>query len=243
MGRTRVKGARALAAKRHRPARSRPPRKGSETPSTKAPGAAPSASHGLVRGDQFGAILTKGLDLAEASLSLGLSMITRVGASAQQQMERIAAAIPQDESAPDAAAYASRPAERPPAAGARAAHTPPDETAVPEEGQSGITNRLPVTQGSTVRISFSINNDSVAAPKLVVLRADDFIGELEGARIEAARFAVKPQRRRIAPMDFEKFVLEGDIPADVPSDVYHGAIVVSSGQAFSIPVRLIVQGT
>jgi hypothetical protein len=66
---------------------------------------------------------------------------------------------------------------------------------------------------------------------------------MEGAQIDALLFAVKPQRRRIAPMDFEKFVLEGTIPPDLPSDVYHGAIVVASGQELSIPVRLVVQAT
>jgi hypothetical protein len=183
-----------------------------------------------VRSDQFGAIFAKGLDLAEASLSLGLTMITRVGLVAQQQMERLASALPQE---PQAAP------EPPP-------RTAPPEAAGPvtaDERQYGISNRQPVMQGGVVRISFSINNDSVSSPKSVTLRAEDFVGEVEGARIEADRFSIKPGRRRIAPLDFEKFVLEGAMPANVPSDVYHGAVVVSSGQAFAIPVRLVVQGT
>ena len=122
----------------------------------------------------------------------------------------------------------------------------PQESAGPvtaDERQYGISNRQPVTQGGVVRISFSINNDSVSSPKNVTVRAEAFVGEFEGARLEAERFSITPQRRRIRPLDFEKFVLEGEIPADVPSDVYHGAVVVSSGQTLSIPVRLVVQAT
>ena len=58
--------------------------------------AAPAGRNGSLRSDQFGAIFAKGLDLAEASLSLGLTMITRVGAAAQQQVERLASALPQE---------------------------------------------------------------------------------------------------------------------------------------------------
>jgi hypothetical protein len=189
------------------------------------------------RSDQFGAIFAKGLDLAEASLSLGLTMITRVGLAAQHQLERMASELPQEPAiAPEA----------PPRSAPVPAPAPPPEppgSVTADERQYGIGNRQPVMQGGVVRISFSINNDSVSSPKSVALHAEDFIGELEGARIEAERFSVKPRRRRIAPLDFEKFVLEGEIPATVPSDVYHGTVVVSSGQAFSIPVRLVVQGT
>lgn len=216
------------AAKGHATAKKSAPRRPASKPTAPAP-----AGNARKRGDQFGAILAKGLDLAEASLSLGLTMITRVGAAAQQQMERMASALPQEPSvAPDP--------------GPRQGQAPLQGAAGPvtaNERQYGISNRQPVTQGGVVRIPFSINNDSVSSPKNVTLRAEQFIGELDGARIDARRFSVKPQRRRIAPLDFEKFVLEGAIPADVPSDVYHGAVVVSSGQAFSIPVRLVVQGT
>jgi len=196
----------------------------------------PSDGDGRARSDQFGAIFAKGLDLAEASLSLGLTMLTRVGVAAQQQVERMASALPQEPVAapPGPGIPVPGPQQEPPPA--------PPGPITADERQYGITNRQPVTQGGVVRISFSINNDSVSSPKSVTLRPEPFVGEIEGARIEADKFAIKPQRRRIAPLDFEKFVLEGAIPDDVPSDVYHGAVVVSSGQAFSIPVRIVVQG-
>jgi hypothetical protein len=41
-------------------------------------------------------------------------------------------------------------------------------------------------------------------------------------------------------MDFEKFALLGEVPPDAPPDVYHGWIVVSSTDDFTIPVRLVV---
>jgi hypothetical protein len=117
---------------------------------------------------------------------------------------------------------------------------PPGEA---DEPQYAITNRMPVPPGGTLRIPFSINNDSVSATKVVALRAVGFTGESDGAHLDASQFAVKPERRRIAPMDFEKFVLEGHVPPELPSDVYHGAIVVASDHELSIPVRLVVQAT
>jgi hypothetical protein len=89
-------------------------------------------------------------------------------------------------------------------------------------------------------VSFSINNDSMTSPKRVSLKVEGFLGQTEGSRIEAERFLLKPSRKTIAPLDFEKFVLQGTVPPDVPPDVYHGDIVVSSGSDFRIPVRLVV---
>jgi hypothetical protein len=47
-------------------------------------------------------------------------------------------------------------------------------------------------------------------------------------------------RKSIAPMDFEKFVLTGTLPADAPPDVYRGSVIVGSTDEMSIPVRLVV---
>jgi hypothetical protein len=201
----------------------------------------PSGQRASGRPDQFGAIFAKGLDLAEASLSLGLTMINRVGAAAQNQMERMMSAMPQEGAIHDPATHAHAP--HPTAAAVPQAMGGPGMSAAPasEEPQYAITNRIPVAPGGSVRIPFSINNDSVSSPKTVMLKAVGFTGEIEGTQLDATQFVVKPSRRRIAPMDFEKFVLEGTIPADLPSDVYHGAIVILSGQELSIPVRLVVQ--
>jgi len=184
------------------------------------------------RADQLGAILAKGLDLAEAGLSLGLTVIQRAGAATQES-------IFEGVSAAGAGAPAGPPAEE-------GAGEPMFEQWTPEGAETPkvpgfcITNRVPLWPGGSVSVSFSINNDSVAAEKRVRLSVDGFTGEMGGVRLASDGFAVKPQRKTIAPMDFEKFILKGEIPVETPQDVYHGSIVVLSTDEFTIPVRLVV---
>jgi len=176
--------------------------------------------------DQVGMILAKGLDLAEAGVSLGVTIVNRIGSAAQQQvLERMAAAMQRD------AAGAAAPMPPVP----EAAEAPPPETPA-----FYITNRLPLTPGGTVKVSFSINNDSLVAPKKVELRVDRFQGEMTGASLPAESLAVKPATRSIAPVDFEKFVLQGVVPAEMPPDIYLGWILVASEEELRIPVRLVV---
>jgi hypothetical protein len=175
--------------------------------------------------DQVGAILAKGLDLAEAGLSLGVTIVSRVGAVAQEKLlDRVAAAAATADH-PEAPAPAAAPPAPPPAA--------------PASG-FGITNRLPLTPGGAVRISFSINNESATASKKVALQVEGFAGEATGRSIDPAGFAVKPAKKVIEPMDFEKFILEGAVPADAPPDIYRGAILVASDGELRIPVWLAV---
>jgi hypothetical protein len=61
-------------------------------------------------------------------------------------------------------------------------------------------------------VSFSITNDSLVEPKRVHLRVEGLLGEQREARIDADAFSVRPMRKSIAPMDFEKFVLDRDAP-------------------------------
>jgi hypothetical protein len=169
--------------------------------------------------DRFGDLLGKGLDLAEAGLSLGLTVAGTLGAAAQQKiLEKIMEAGT---------------ADQPPVA------APPP--AAPEPSSAfGITNRLRLAPGMAVRISFSINNDSAAAPKQVALRVEPFTGERTGAMLPPASLAVTPEAAVIAPMDFEKFVLGGAIPATSPADTYHGSIAVTAEDGMRIPVLLVV---
>lgn len=196
-------------------------------------GSADSTGESLAgRADQLGAILAKGLDLAEAGLSLGLTVIQRAGTATQES-------IFEGVSAAGAGAPAGPPAEE-------GAGEPMFEQWTPEGAEAPkvpgfcITNRVPLWPGGSVSVSFSINNDSVAAEKRVRLRVDGFTGEMGGVRLASDGFAVKPQRKTIAPMDFEKFILKGEIPVETPQDVYHGSIVVLSTDEFTIPVRLVV---
>lgn len=178
------------------------------------------------RADQFGALFSKGLDLAEAGLSLGVTLVNRVGVAAQEQIvERFMSQ----------AATASEPSMA-------AAPPPPAPSApdAPEPEVYGISNRLPLMPGGEVRVSFSINNDSMEAPKRVTLSLEGFVGDAHGRRLNVAGFTVKPARKTIAPMDFEKFVLEGVLPPKAPQDVYRGWVIVSSDAELRIPVWLVV---
>ena len=182
--------------------------------------------------DQIGNILAKGLDLAEAGASLGVTIISRIGVAAQQKIRE----------GIDAAAAASVAPIQPgtgPAAQAQAYSEAAPPVTEAEPG-FGITNRLPLTPGGTVKISFSVNNDSMTEPKKVELRVEGFTGDSQSARLDASAFTVKPPRKVIAPVDFEKFILEGPVPADAPPDVYRGIVTVVSGNELKIPVVLVV---
>jgi hypothetical protein len=177
--------------------------------------------------DQVGMILSKGLDLAEAGVSLGVTIVNRIGSAAQQQvLERMAAAMqPREEPAV------------PPSPSMQGDDTPASPA---EPAAFYITNRLPLTPGGTVKVSFSINNDSMVAPKKVTLRIEGFQGEATGALLPAEGLSIKPETKSIAPVDFEKFVLSGAVPIETPPDAYFGWILVSSDDELRSPVRLTV---
>lgn len=194
--------------------------------------AADEAAGGLRgRADQFGALLAKSLDLAEAGLGLGVTLVNRVGVAAQQQVfERF---MTQASAAGAPATVAAPPT----------AETPPAPPAPPEAAAAespGIGNRLPLQPGGAVKVSFSINNDSPETPKKVALRLEGFVGDAKGLRLDPAGFTLKPAKKTIAPMDFEKFVLEGVLPPQTPPDVYRGWVIVGSDTELRIPVWLAV---
>jgi hypothetical protein len=181
--------------------------------------------------DQVGTILAKGLDLAEAGVSLGVTIISRVGVAASQKIREGMDAAASANAAPAASDAGTQTRTQPVAIA---------EPATEPEAAFGITNRLPLTPGGSFKISFSVNNDSMTEPKKVELRVEGFTGDATGARLDASAFAVKPALKTIAPVDFEKFALQGAIPADVQSDVYRGAVTVASDSELRIPVVLVV---
>jgi hypothetical protein len=174
------------------------------------------------RADQLGAIIVKTLDLAEAGLSLGITVLTRAGAAAQEALGDRAAAAPDGRGTPEVS------------------HPRAVEEPAADEAPFFLANRVPLAPGGEVYVSFSITNDSLVEPKRVSLQVGDFVGESEGTRIASDAFAVRPARKTIAPMDFDKFVLAGTIPAAAPADVYRGTVIVGSLDELSIPVRLLV---
>jgi hypothetical protein len=180
--------------------------------------------------DQIGNILAKGLDLVEAGASLGVTIVSRIGVAAQQKIR---------EGTDAAAGVAPAQPGTGPAAQVQT-YSEAEPPATEAEPAFGITNRLPLTPGGTVRISFSVNNDSMTEPKKVELRVEGFTGDSQGTRLDASAFTVKPPRKVIAPVDFEKFILQGPVPADAPPDVYRGMVTVVSGNELKIPVVLVV---
>ncbi|WP_421994971.1 hypothetical protein [Reyranella sp.] len=177
----------------------------------------------------MGSILAKGLDLAEAGVSLGVTILNRVSLAAQQKIREGL-----DEAAqPPGGAQA----EAPPGPPGVAPEAPADAG---ESGPYGLTNRLPLVPGGEVRISFSVNNDSATDVRKVEFKVQGFAGESGQAAIDAASFAVRPGQKTIAPVDFEKFVLKGVVPETTPPDVYRGVVVVHSDKDLFIPVILVV---
>lgn len=179
--------------------------------------AAPAGVELRERLDQVGTILAKGLDLAEAGVSLGVTILSRVGVAAQQKIRE----------GLDAAGQPPAPSPSP------AAEPPP-------EPEYGLTNRLPLVPGAEVKISFSVNNDSMTDVKKVDLSLRGFLGDHEKSSLDAASFTIKPAQKTIAPVDFEKFVLQGTLPETVAPDVYRGVVIVASDKDLAIPVILVV---
>jgi hypothetical protein len=181
------------------------------------------------RAEQVGAIIVKTLDLAEAGLSLGITVLTRAGAAAQGAItDRV----------PGPGAGPGPISTQPPGPAGPAGYPEPPEPA--PEDTFFLANRVPLAPGGEARVSFSITNDSLVEPKKVALRVEPLVGEEHGIRLDADAFTVRPARKTIPPMDFEKFVLTGTLPAAAPPDVYLGAVIVHSADEMSIPVRLLV---
>ena len=232
-------------AQQEQRARRKPAAKGSRR-KTEAPRAAETARAGADGAnlkdhvDQLGTILTKAIDFVEAGIGLGVTVVNRVSSVAQRQVvDQVIASATQMTGQPRATAGGAPgpvPAavEPVPLASAESAAT------ASESGLYFITNRLPLTPGAAAEVSFSINNDSMAAPKRVELTLEGFIGESTHATIDGTAFAIKPARKTIKPMDFDKFVLAGPVAADTPPDVFYGRIVVRSDTELTIPIRLVV---
>ena len=189
-------------------------------------------------GDQIGTTFAKGLDLAEAGLSLGLTLINRFGTMMQDSvLEKFSGVMGAATASSQESAPSSSRSHDSTVPGPSPEHP---EGIEPQDPAYYIANRLPLTPGQPAHVSFSINNDSMDAAKNVKLKVDGFIGSTQGQVFPCKGFTVSPGTKTIEPMDFEKFILKGVIPAGLPPDIYHGRIVVMSEQAIEIPVKLLV---
>jgi hypothetical protein len=180
--------------------------------------------------DRFGDILTKTLDLAEIGMNLSVSLFSTISAVAQQKIaEKL---MDTGDMPPAGPPPAAAPAVSPPAAPASA-----DPGAPPA---FGITNRLRLVPGGTASIPFSVNNESAASAKQVTLHVEGFAGDRSLRFLPPDTLRVSPATRMISPMDFEKFILAGTVPADAVPDIYRGAVVVASDDIIRIPVWLVI---
>lgn len=166
--------------------------------------------------DRIGQLLAKSFDLAEAGISLGLTLVETVGGVAHHRLLGIV--------------------EPPPPAA-----PPPPAPALADAPRGGITNRTPLAPGAPVSVSFSINNDSPTRAWDVSLAVEPFVGQRTGATLPPGALAVAPSAARVAPMDFEKFVLRGAIPPETPPDIYDGHVCGDASAGVRIPVRLVVE--
>lgn len=187
---------------------------------TKAPPAKPSPRPSA----QMGSLVSKVMELADAGVGLGINVISLLNTLARSQ---VAGAAPAEQQPQDD--------ERRPA--------PPEDAPHAEAPRNYcIVNRRPIHPGSAVQVSFSINNDLPDAAKKLRVTARGFVGAARGFSFDGAGFSVQPSEQLVDPMDFERFVLTGSIPADAPEDSYNGWILVEGDEQMRIPVVLLVSG-
>ena len=187
---------------------------------TKAPPAKPSPRPSA----QMVSLVSKVMELADAGVGLGINVISLLNTLARSQ---VAGAAPAEQQPQDD--------ERRPA--------PPEDAPHAEAPRNYcIVNRRPIHPGSAVQVSFSINNDLPDAAKKLRVTARGFVGAARGFSFDGAGFSVQPSEQLVDPMDFERFVLTGSIPADAPEDSYNGWILVDGDEQMRIPVVLLVSG-
>jgi hypothetical protein len=187
---------------------------------TKVPPAKPSPRPSA----QMSSLVSKVLELADAGVCLGINVVSLLNTLARSQ---VAGAAPAEQQPQDD--------ERRPA--------PPEDAPHAEAPRNYcIVNRRPIHPGGAVQVSFSINNDLPDAAKKLRVTARGFVGAARGFSFDGAGFSVQPAEQLIDPMDFERFVLTGSIPADAPEDSYNGWILVDGDEQMRIPVVLLVSG-
>jgi hypothetical protein len=193
-------------------------------------GAKPAGETTPGSGPQITSLVSKFIELADAGVGLGINVVSLLTAFATKQASGAAASMAQQAAAPP-----SVPASAPegPVAEARGAPGGPSRNYC-------IVNRLPVRAGEAAKISFSINNDTADTSKNLRLSCTGFLGAAAGFAIPEGTFTVEPSSAAIGPMDFERFVLKGELPAGAPADSYNGWILVAGDEELRIPAVLMV---
>ena len=218
----------AAAAANQKKETDAPPVNGAET------GAKPAGETTPGSGPQITSLVSKFIELADAGVGLGINVVSLLTAFATRQASGAAASMAQQAAAPPSAPpFAPASAPEGPAAGQHQAPGGPSRNYC-------IVNRLPVRAGEAVKVSFSINNDTPDTSKNLRLSCTGFLGAAAGFAIPEGTFTVEPASAVIGPMDFERFVLKGEVPAGAPADSYNGWILVVGDEELRIPAVLMV---
>ncbi|NLI83732.1 MAG: hypothetical protein GX443_18920 [Deltaproteobacteria bacterium] len=203
-----------------------------------AKGTKPAGEKGRGTVEQIEAIFSKILELAETGVGLGVNVLSRLSSYAQSET-----AYRQGEDERHGGGGYPPPHMGETGMGTAALHREPRGD--PDSGMGTswnpfVTNRISLQPGRPFQISFCINNDSDASEKRLHLEAEDFVGATTGFRMERHLFSVQPAEKAIAPLDFDKFVLTGNIPADALEDSYNGWVRITGDEEIRLPVILMV---
>lgn len=186
--------------------------------------AAGAPAKGAARADyngQLASLFSAGIGFTQAGLSLGMGLLNSFASMQEQMVQRLRSGEPLER-------HPARPAE-------------PEAVAGPQTApEAGVTHALPLSLGGAVYLSLSLNNDSRTETKAVTLELVGLRGE-QGLEWPAATLTVTPTRCAIRPLDFEKIVISGSVPAELAPDIYHGHIAVSGAEQLQIPVRFVVE--
>ena len=202
---------------------------GAPPPNEAAPDAAKAAPERTdSTAPQITSLVSKFLELADAGVGLGINVVSLLTTFATSRAAGAAATFSQQAAPP--------PPEMPQQAQSAGAATPP----VAPARSYCIVNRLPLHAGSPAKVSFSINNDTTETTKNLNLACSGFVGAAQGFAISEGAFSVEPPMATIGPMDFERFVLKGQVPEGAPPDSYNGWITVAGDEELRIPAVLMV---
>ena len=189
-------------------------------------------------------MVNRGLDLAEVGIGLGVNIVARLGTIFKDQVfdkfsgSDILGSVMSDMSPEQQDDNINR--NNQDTGFENQAQNNAAASSTQEEQSYYLFNRVTITPGSELSLSFSINNDSLTSPKQVKITVEKFIGETKHEELDASLFSVSPDKIEIAAADFEKFILKAKLPADIPTDTYHGRIIVEEQQIYRIPVVLFV---
>ena len=187
------------------------------------PAGKPSGEKNDSSAPQFTSLVSKILELADASVGLGINVVSLLANFAKNQAGGATTAPP--------APQTVHPTE-PPQSGPTADPGTPRNYC--------IVNRMPINPGGPVKVSFSINNDTADTVKKLALSCREFVGAAQGFAIADNLFSVEPAEAVIGPLDFERFLLKGVLPAEAPPDSYNGWILVAGDEDVRIPAVLMV---